>query len=89
MKGRILLMIIILFALMGLSAKAQTPTWQWGKGGGDAQTSQADPFENVMDIAIDKHGNIYMLCNVMHDDCYMAGNQITGYGYNDFLISSF
>ena len=55
--------ILIAFALMGLSAKAQNYQWITG-GGGTDNMSVADWFERVDHICTDAHGNIYIAAMV-------------------------
>ncbi len=82
----------LLFTCMLLVAGwsyGQAQSWQWGKGGGSADAGSGGPDETVIDMAIDPHGNIYVLSTVWQTALRVDGHSLTGYGYEDVLISSF
>ncbi|HEY0109789.1 MAG TPA: hypothetical protein VGB67_09190, partial [Fibrella sp.] len=87
---------IILTALLctlGLVAVRAQPTWQWGKRGGSSfnESSISAPDEQVIDMATDKNGNVYVLSQVYANanDINVDGNPVTGRGNRDILLSSF
>ena len=82
--------------LSGLAAwmivgTADAQTWQWGKrGGGAYDGGSANLHEQVVDLATDKNGNVYLLGNVeASGNPTIDGHALTVYGNKDVLITSF
>lgn len=64
-----LLTICLMF--QALSAVAQ-PAWQWGKSGGSIADNGSAEIEDVIDMATDKKGNLYVLAKV-YGNAYVNG----------------
>src|SRR5690606_36094552 len=81
------LLLSILFLTQSLFA--QQTDWQWGIWGNDncGFASTCDP--EVTDMAVDKHGNLYLLSDLHYFNGLLNGQTINGYGGQDILISSF
>ncbi|MBA3828467.1 MAG: T9SS type A sorting domain-containing protein [Taibaiella sp.] len=87
-----LLLPALFFTLFMLSTfySGRAQSWQWGKrGGGSVSTGIYGSTENVIDIATDKWGNLYVLANVFGYSPDIDGHAKTGYGYQNISIASF
>ncbi|WP_276132474.1 PKD domain-containing protein [Polluticoccus soli] len=87
---RTLTPLLILLVLLQ-ATPSFTQSWQWGKrGGGNSQGMNVTPEDEVMDMATDKNGNVYILSlletNGSED---IDGQQYNGFGNKDMLLSSF
>ncbi len=86
---------VILTALTVIAACSMTvaQNWQWGKrgGGGVSEFQSGSKPEQANDIAVDKNGNVYVLFqpNADQNDLNVDGHNLTGYGYQDIVLSSF
>ena len=76
--------------ILGLS-DVTAQTWQWGKrGGGPFDGANIQPHEQVVDMATDKNGNVYLLGTLSSSGApTVDGHQVTGYGEKDIIISKF
>lgn len=69
----------ILLLLATTVLYAQAPAWQWGKRGGTA-TNGTNGGDNVIDMATDKNGNVYVLANnAVGTAVNIDGHQGSGY----------
>ncbi|MEO6830577.1 MAG: T9SS type A sorting domain-containing protein [Chitinophagaceae bacterium] len=76
------ILLLIIFSFLQFSSFAQS--WQWAKRlGGDTIANQ------VIDIAVDAHHNVYSLATVGSKFLDVDGHSIAGYGGRDILLSSF
>ena len=83
---------LVVAAMLILSMTVSTAqTWQWGKrGGGPFDGANIQPHEQVVDMATDKNGNVYLLGILSSSGSpTVDGNLVTGYGEKDIVISSF
>jgi hypothetical protein len=75
-------LLIVCFVFQTLSAIAQ-PALQWGKSGGSIADNGSAETEDVIDMATDKKGNLYVLAKV-YGNAYVNGQ--TGIGNFDRLV---
>lgn len=75
-------LLIVCLVLQSLSAIAQ-PAWQWGKSGGSIGDSGSSEVEDVIDMATDNKGNLYVLAKV-YGIAHVAGQ--TGIGNFDRVV---
>ncbi|WP_276132475.1 PKD domain-containing protein [Polluticoccus soli] len=89
MKRTLTPLLILLVILQSASSFAQS--WQWGKrGGGNTNGLNSTPEDNVMDMATDRNGNVYVLSVIETSGSEdINGLQYTGFGNKDILLSSF
>lgn len=81
----------LLCAFCAIATQAQS-SWQWGKrGGSSVNESSLGADEQVIDMATDPKGNVYVLSTVYanSNDININGNSILGRGSRDIVLSSF
>ncbi|WP_276132477.1 PKD domain-containing protein [Polluticoccus soli] len=90
MKRTLTPALVFVFLICNLSL-VSAQSWQWGKrGGGNATGTNQTPEDNVMDMATDRNGNVYILSIVEtlgNED--IDGQFVNGFGTKDVLLSSF
>ncbi|MBT0608377.1 T9SS type A sorting domain-containing protein [Aequorivita echinoideorum] len=84
MKTRLNLFIVLLS--LPFLALAQQP-WQWAKRGGSASTQQNGTAfrEEVVDMATDPNGNVYMVSNIGGDNLEVDGATLDFHFPSDFF----
>ncbi len=87
------LYVALLFILSTFSTVNAQPQWSWGiRGGAPLNTMNPSPYEDIVDMATDIHGNVYFLALVKADLApTMTGytGQISNYGADDMLLASY
>lgn len=70
------------------AAYAQAPAWQWGKRGGTATSLGVNGEDNVIDMATDPNGNVYVLANNNQGtEINVDGHQSMSY-YDEISVTS-
>ena len=91
MNYRILLGILLLiFFSYGMQAQTE---WQWATRGGSGSGSQDNTYhEKVVDIAVDKDGNSFVVSSINVSNPDIADQPVTVYSdpyYNDIALAAF
>jgi hypothetical protein len=83
---------LVFFALVsGLLLSAQTPQWQWVRGGGSQDNcTNSGLFENCKWMGTDDRGNIYGMSSVFNYGIEIDTSVVpNGFGYDDFAVFSY
>lgn len=64
--------LFLLFSTLNLSA--QPPKFQWGKRGGSGGQDFSNPYEHVIDMTTDPHGNVYVLATISNSLANVDGH---------------
>ncbi|WP_276133349.1 PKD domain-containing protein [Polluticoccus soli] len=81
-------LLLVSFYLLPFSLTAQD--WRWTvKGGSMDQNPSNPPEEEVVDMATDPNGNVYVLSLVNQGNAYVAGMNKQSYGSSDWMLASF
>lgn len=87
------ILLVTLLSMLGAVAGQAQPSWQWGKRGGGSfnENTIGGQYEEVVDVAADPKGNIYVLSQAFANanDINVDGNPILGRGARDVVLSSF
>jgi hypothetical protein len=77
--------------LLLLPAATYAQAWTWGARGGstDLASLTGGPYETVVDMTADNHGNLYVLSNVYNTSLTVGSRSLIGYGNEDLLVASY
>jgi PKD repeat protein len=84
----------LLMLMVGLTFTLPAQSWQWGRHGGSIGSFNFNPQEEVIDIATDPHGNVYLITTLYTFMRFLGGSQNTlytgpGFGLEGAVLVSY